>query len=144
MNIFFDVDHTIQGEDGSLRPGTRELFRQLNEDGHDVYVWSGMGLRLEDVRRHELDALVRGVFHKPVTQFADGIARFNIPVIPDFVVDDYPGIVEHFGGFCIRDYWAALEQPDDREMDHVYEAVRSHCAATAVGDAISRQGGTDA
>jgi hypothetical protein len=129
MNVFFDIDRTIQGEDGTLRPGTRELFTRLVEEGHRVYVWSGMGLRHADIRRHELEHLVTDVYHKPVTSFADGLKRFSIPVVPDFIVDDYPGIVEFFGGHLIREYWAYLEQPDDCEMTRVYEAFREHCDA---------------
>ena len=39
MNIFFDMDYTILSQDNSLRPGTREVFRKLVDDGHQVSVW---------------------------------------------------------------------------------------------------------
>ena len=52
MNIFFDVDYTILGLDDSLRPGTKETFRKLIDDGHSIYIWSGVGLRWEVVRKH--------------------------------------------------------------------------------------------
>ena len=105
MNVFFDVDNTILGGlDGSLRPGTREVFEQLLGRGHDLYVWSGMGVRSADVRRLGLEPLVTGVYQKPISHFEDGLVRYGIPVMPHFVVDDHPEIVEHFGGHCIAAY----------------------------------------
>ncbi len=105
MNVFFDVDNTILGGlDGSLRPGTREVFEELLGRGHDLYVWSGMGVRSADVRRLGLEPLVTGVYQKPISHFQEGLARYGIPVVPHFVVDDHPEIVEHFGGHCIPAY----------------------------------------
>ena len=49
LNIFFDVDYTILGLDNSLRPGTREVFQKMVDDGHHAHVWSGMGERWEVV-----------------------------------------------------------------------------------------------
>ena len=42
MNIYFDVDYTLIAMDGSLRPGTTEVFESLLEDGHFIYIWSGV------------------------------------------------------------------------------------------------------
>ncbi|HEY3059716.1 MAG TPA: HAD hydrolase family protein [Chloroflexota bacterium] len=42
MNIFFDVDETILGYDGSLRPLVRETFKVLVDEGHRIYIWSGV------------------------------------------------------------------------------------------------------
>ena len=103
MNVFFDVDYTILGMDGSLRPGTEELFGQLDDDGHHVYVWSGFGDRTHEIRRAGLERF-RGAFRKPLSDFGRGLCRCGVPVVPDFVVDDHPGIVQYFGGFCIRPY----------------------------------------
>jgi hypothetical protein len=104
VNVFFDVDFTILGLDGSLRPGTVEVFEQLLAADHTLYIWSGVGDRSHDVQRRGLDRYVRGVFQKPLHDFDSGLARYGIPVIPDFVVDDYPEIVGHFGGFLISPY----------------------------------------
>lgn len=104
MNIFFDVDDTILSFDGALRPNTHEVFERLIADGHTVYVWSGVGIRKAFVDRERLSHLVSGIYQKPLSDFSAGLERFGIPVFPDFVVDDYPEIVAHFGGLCIRPY----------------------------------------
>ena len=111
MNIFFDVDDTILSFDGGLRPNTHEVFEQLIADGHTVYIWSGVGIRTSFVNREGLGHLVAGVYQKPLSDFAAGLERFGIPVFPDFVVDDYPEIVAHFGGLCIKPYQRS-SQPD--------------------------------
>jgi hypothetical protein len=104
MNVFFDVDFTILGLDGTLRPGTVEVFEQLLAAGHTLYIWSGVGDRTHDVQRRGLDRFVSGVYQKPLHDFDLGLARYNVPVTPDFVIDDYPEIVAHFGGFHISPY----------------------------------------
>jgi hypothetical protein len=117
MNIFFDIDYTILGGlDGSLRPGTVEVFEQLVELGHDVYVWSGVGVRWEEVRRAGLEPYVKGVYQKPLSQFQEGLVRYEVPVVPDFIIDDYPGIVHHFGGLLIKPY-ESRRYPDDAIYD---------------------------
>lgn len=121
MNIFFDLDYTILAVDGSLRPGTREIFRQLVADGHRVFVWSGVGIRTADVERHRLDEYVAGVFKKPIQDFEAGLKGFGITERPDFVVDDYPEIVDAFGGVQVRPYF--FRAADDDEMERVYRAV---------------------
>jgi hypothetical protein len=111
VNIFFDVDDTILSFDGSLRPNTHEVFEQLIADGHTVYIWSGVGIRTSFVNRERLGHLVAGIYQKPLSDFSAGLERFGIPVMPDFVVDDYPEIVAHFGGLCIKPYQRS-SQPD--------------------------------
>lgn len=125
VNIFFDVDQTILAADGRLRPGVRELFAMLAGEGHSLFVWSGMGVRWDDVRRHRLDGFVRGVFAKPLHSHHDLITRLGITVQPDFVVDDYPEVVEAFGGVVVRPYLSSAD--GDSEMDRVYRVVAS-CA----------------
>ena len=112
MNVFFDVDYTILGFDGSLRPRTHEVFERLISDGHEVYIWSGVGVRWTEVKRAELHHLVSGVYQKPLSDFDAGLIRYGVPVVPDFVIDDYPGIVLHFGGLCIKPY-VSRRWPDD-------------------------------
>ena len=105
MNIFFDVDSTILGDDGSLRPHTREVFEELIREGHDVYIWSGVGIRTAEVEAKGLSDLVSGIYKKPRTDFEGSLVRFGIPVMPHFVVDDYPQIVAYFGGHQIFPYY---------------------------------------
>ena len=121
MNVFFDVDYTILGVDGSLRPGTREVFERLLEDGHRVYVWSGVGDRTSDVRRHGLTDVVSGVFEKPLSNFEEGLVEKGVSVRPDFVVDDYPQIVGVFGGVVVRPYY--FPSASDDELERVYRIV---------------------
>ncbi len=113
MNVFFDVDYTILGWDYTLRPHTRSVFEQLGALGHDVHVWSGVGDRTEDLEKHELIHLVKGVYKKPLANFGIGLQTFGVPVVPDFVIDDYPEIVEHFGGLLITPYWNKAYANDD-------------------------------
>ena len=128
MHIFFDVDYTILGRDFTLRPGTHELFARLRDDGHDVYVWSGEGERWGVVRKHGLEEFVLGVFGKPLLDYENRLSEFGIPVVPDFVIDDYPGIVRAFGGVCIPDYVGQFDGHDDRELEVVYEIICAHAA----------------
>ncbi|HEY3940996.1 MAG TPA: hypothetical protein VGL60_00805 [Acidimicrobiales bacterium] len=112
VNVFFDIDYTILGFDGSLRPRTHQVFEELIADGHDVYIWSGVGVRWPEVKEAGLDGLVRGVYQKPLSDFDAGLVKYGVPVVPDFVIDDYPGIVMHFGGLCIKPY-VSRRSPDD-------------------------------
>jgi hypothetical protein len=123
MRIFFDVDLTILGQDGSLRPGTRELFLRLVEEGHEVYVWSGFGERWDDLRRHDLDGIVHGVFNKPLWGHADGHEAWGLPFAPDFVVDDHPGLPTFVGGVNVTAYVDRRFSAGDTEMDRVYAAI---------------------
>lgn len=129
MNIFFDVDETLIAYDGSLRPGTRSVFERLVSDGQQVYIWSGRGVRRSEVHRNGLADLVSGIYQKPLYDFMAGLARFGIPLLPDFVVDDYPGIVEFFGGLCIRPYHGGAQV--DNELSDLPELVRGLESARA-------------
>jgi hypothetical protein len=125
MNVFFDMDYTILGGiDGSLRPGTLEVFEELAGLGHDLYIWSGVGVRWGEVRRFGLEPFVKGVYCKPLSEFDEGLDRFGIPVVPDFVIDDYPGIVRHFGGYCIKEYICRVT--NDEEMYTIRAQIDSY------------------
>jgi hypothetical protein len=128
MHIFFDVDYTILGRDFTLRPGTHEVFARLRDDGHDVYVWSGEGERWGVVRKHGLEELVVGVYGKPLLDYENRLEEFGIPVVPDFVIDDYPEIVRAFGGVCITDYVSVHDGHNDVELEVVYEIIRALAA----------------
>ncbi len=121
MNIFVDVDYTILGLDDTLRPGTLELFQRLVDDGHKIYIWSGMGLRWEVVKKHKLSPLVSGVYEKPLDHFHDRLAKLGVPIIPDFVLDDYPEVVSAFGGVWVPPYF--FRRNWDNEMERVYQIV---------------------
>lgn len=124
MNIFFDVDYTIVDSEGTLlRPYVKEVFEQLVADGHDIYLWSGVGARWEVVRDHGLAAYVRDCFEKPVENHERERVRLGIPFRPDYVVDDTPGVVSVFGGFVIPLY-SPWNKPEDTEMLRAYEAIK--------------------
>lgn len=127
MNIFFDVDETIQGYDGSLRPLVKQTFQALVEEGHQVYVWSGVRtgdmVRSEVVERHGLSPYVTDCFQKPRFDFREQWQRSGIAVQPDFCVDDYPEIVEVFGGILIKPY--PQERPADVDLERVHAAIRA-------------------
>jgi hypothetical protein len=124
VNIFFDMDYTIIGQDGSVRPGTHEIFEELVGLGHNVYVWSGIGVRRDEVRKAGLGRFVKGVYQKPLTDFRRSLVHFGVPVVPDFVIDDHPDIVQCFGGMCIKEY-VSREQPD-KELYAVLGHVDAH------------------
>ena len=126
MNIFFDVDQTILGMDNSLRPGVRETMTALTESGHRVYVWSGMGIRRETIRRHDLEGLVSGLYQKPLYDYEERLEELGVPFPPDFVVDDDPQVVSAFGGIWVPPYY---KQGDDEGA-----MVRVLDAATAFAD----------
>ena len=136
MNLFFDVDYTILGVDGSLRPRTKETFSKLKGDGHDLYIWSGVGVRTYEVEKHDLAEYVSGVYRKPLEDFEEGLRLIGIPVQPDLVVDDYPEIVEVFGGVNIKPYYFARRI--DEEMDRVYRIIVDYHSAGSSDDPIFR------
>lgn len=126
LKIFFDVDYTLLAMDGSLRPGTRDTFERLVADGHALYIWSGVGLRTDEVERHGLQDLVSGIYKKPIYDFVDGLRLLNVPHWPDFVIDDYPEIVDTFGGVLARPYF--FRSPDDDEMERIYAIIQDFVA----------------
>ncbi len=141
MDIFFDVDYTLLGVDGSLRPRSREVFEQLVSDGHKVFIWSGVGVRTTEVRRHELDDLVSGVFQKPIDDYEAGLATYDVTPRPEFVVDDYPGIVRAFGGVVVKPYY--FRNAKDDEMDRVYRIIcEVHERGHSDDDAFRPRNGT--
>ena len=124
MNIFFDVDYTLISSSGLLRPGVRECFQRLVDDGHIIHIWSGVGLRQYEVRHHQLESYIAGVYIKPLTNYREDWQRQGVPVDPDFVIDDHLDVVRAFGGIFIRPYY----YPDDtdQEMEGIYQAIRSY------------------
>ena len=121
LNIYFDCDYTILAMDGSLRPRTREVFSKLIEAGHKVFIWSGVGLRTKDMERLDLMELISGIFVKPITEFEDGLDRFDVHPRPDLVIDDHREIVEAFGGIHIEPYY--FRAAEDGQMDDIYQSI---------------------
>ena len=121
MKIFFDVDYTILGLDDSLRPNTIETLKQLKQDNHEIYIWSGMGERWEVVEKHQLTPLVSGVYEKPTHHFHERLKELGVPFEPDFVIDDYPEVVSAFGGVWVPPYF--FKRSVDGEMNRIYRIV---------------------
>jgi hypothetical protein len=130
MNIFFDVDETILGYDESLRPLVKQVFQQLIDHGHRIYIWSGVrtgdAVRINVVERHGLTPFVTDCFRKPLFDFREQWSLRGVDVQPDFVVDDYPEIVDAFGGVVVKPYSMARA---DADMQRVYEAILAHAAS---------------
>jgi hypothetical protein len=126
MHIFFDVDHTIIDSHDGLRPGVRELFVRLRDEGHTVSLWSGLGERWEIVAKHGLAGLVASCYMKPLLQYDLLLQAYGVPVRPDFVVDDHPHLVHHFGGCTVRRY--LRPDPADTEMLRVYNEIAAMTA----------------
>jgi haloacid dehalogenase-like hydrolase len=116
MNIFFDVDSTILGIDGTLRPWTRQVFTELRDNGHELFIWSGRGVRTSDIEAVGLTSLVAGIYEKPVVEFTAGLRPLGVPVVPDMVIDDAGGIVAHFGGLCVMPYATWHQDSHDDEL----------------------------
>ena len=124
MNIFFDMDYTLLGVDGTLRPGAREVMQRLKEDGHTLYVWSGNGIRWLEVRRHGLESLVSDCFLKPLDNIANAVEQMELPVKPDLVIDDYLEVPAALGGIWVRPYY--FPNSSDNEMERVYRIITEY------------------
>ncbi|MEE9286332.1 MAG: hypothetical protein V3V35_11470 [Dehalococcoidia bacterium] len=123
MNVFFDVDYTLIADDGSLRPHVHEVFQKIKDDGHDIYIWSGVGIRWEVVNRHNLRQYIETCYLKPLSDYKETLIELGVEVIPDFVVDDHSGVPLAFGGVVVRPYYTANENDD--ELLRVYDELKS-------------------
>ena len=124
MNVFFDVDKTLIAQNGSLRPWVRETFAQLYDDGHTLYVWSGMGIRWAVLTRYGLRGYVTDFYEKPLDDHHRRLRTLGVNVMPDLCVDDHQEIVSVFGGIVVRPY--ELPDPSDLEMHRVYTLISSY------------------
>ena len=140
MKIFFDVDYTILGLDDSLRPGTMETLQKIKDDGHEIYIWSGMGERWEVVKKHNLEPLISGVYEKPTHHFQERLEELGVPFEPDFVIDDYPEVVAAFGGVWVPPYF--FKRSVDQEMQRIYRIVNDFTATGTSEDKQYRKKGT--
>ncbi len=124
MRIFFDVDSTIIAFNGDLRPHVKEVFERLIQDGHELYLWSGVGVRWEVVRQYSLQPYIKDCFLKPLYDYEKGLAKMSIDFVPDFCVDDHEELIEALGGYAIKPYFWVDEE--DGEMWKVYEVISAH------------------
>ena len=120
MNVFFDCDFTLTGIDGRLRPYVPEVFQRLRDEGHQVYIWSGVRVPWDIYRNFGLQDYINGVYIKPLEDHHFSLGLFKIPVKPDFVVDDNVGPVEAFGGHVVPPY-IYVDEPDN----HIWRAYES-------------------
>ena len=113
MNIFFDVLDTLIDEGGTPRPHAREVFQELTEMGHDVYVWSsgGEGYGAQAARVLGVEDVVKGCCLK--RDPLEGVAV-------DYAVDDDEGVVGEYGGRVVSAYRG---DPEDAELLGVVEAL---------------------
>lgn len=116
MNVFFDVQGTLLSG-GEARPHVRHVFEELTGMGHHVYIWSGGGAAYAGGSAEALgvDDLVFGTFSK----------SGEIPVTVDFAVDDFPMLVDHYGGYTVEPYYGGSE---DDGLLAVLDAVKTHPA----------------
>ena len=128
VNIFFDVDYTIIGLTGGLRPMVKETFQQLLDDGHQIFIWSGIGDRTYEMRHLGLLDYVSGIYHKPIDDYEAltqaKVERNEIVCYPDFIVDDHTEIVSALGGAVVRAFFAGDHH--DREMERVYNIITEY------------------
>ena len=137
MNIFFDVDYTlIGGMDGAPRPLVREVLERLKGDGHDIYIWSGVGLRWKEVNQLGITHVVSDCFVKPMSNYYQAMKAMSLPVEPEIVVDDFPVVASAFGGVSIPAY--NFENLDDRVMERVYEVISEYSSTGHSTDPIFR------
>ena len=57
-----------------------------------------MGIRQREIENHGLDGFVKGYYIKPLYDYKARLPLFDIPVMPDFVLDDYHEVVQAFDG----------------------------------------------
>ena len=127
------MDYTLISARGDLRPKVTNTFCRLVQDGHQLYIWSGIGIRKSEVETLGLDVYVQGVYLKPVpgiqmptaeqyiSQLQAQLRRRELPLEPDLVVDDYPEFASAHGGIAVHPYIDG--DLDDLEMDRVYRLI---------------------
>ena len=69
-----------------------------------------------------MTAYVSGVFRKPLENYRRVVHEYT-PVLPDFVVDDYPEVVADFAGERCQPPRHPMD--DDREPRHVHRCLIS-------------------
>ncbi len=121
LNIFFDVDNTLIMWNGSLRNHVRHTLETLKASGHSIYIWSGVGIRRWDMRRHQLDEFVTDYFVKPLEDHHARLVSLGVTLTPDYVIDDHKSVVDAFGGYHIPD----MADADDDHLLRVIEDLEA-------------------
>ena len=125
VNIFIDIDHTMIGEDNSLRPGVLPMLTELTSAGHHLYAWSGDGMRTRTIWEHGLAPSFGAVFRKPTSRYREAVSKFDVSV--DFVVDDYSQIVRVLGGVCVSPYVGSDDKGNESgDLVAAVDAVAVH------------------
>lgn len=116
MNIFFDIQGTLISA-GRPRPHVREVFLELSDMGHHIYLWSsgGAAYAAQAAKVLGVDDVVLECFPKSA----------SLPVSVDFIVDDYPGLVEAYRGHAVPPFDG---DPDDEELWEVIGTVSREAA----------------
>tara|TARA_B100001029_G_scaffold176104_1_gene178510 strand:- start:444 stop:818 length:375 start_codon:yes stop_codon:yes gene_type:complete len=120
MNIFFDVDNTLIMWDGKLRNHSEDVFKKILDDGHTLYIWSGIGIRKKEIEGVGLDKYVTDYFIKPLYDHRARLPKLGVNVSVDYVIDDHESVVQVFGGYHIPD----VANDDDTELLKVLEDIR--------------------
>ena len=121
MNIFFDVDNTLIMWDGKLRNHSEDVFKKILDDGHTLYIWSGIGIRKKEIEGVGLDKYVTDYFIKPLYDHRARLPKLGVNVSVDYVIDDHESVVQVFGGYHIPD----IANEDDTELLKVLEDIRN-------------------
>ena len=129
MNIFFDVDNTLITWDVKLRPGVKEVFSKLKEEGHTIYLWSGVGPRWEIVKQFDLHEWVTHCFRKPLYDHHERMVELGVDIPVHFVIDDHQEIIDAFPGTLIEEPKMPLHS--DTEMWRVYDTIQEFVAGQA-------------
>ncbi len=114
MNIFFDVDNTLIMWDGKLRNHSEDVFKKILDDGHTLYIWSGIGIRKKEIEGVGLDKYVTDYFIKPLYDHRARLPKLGVNVSVDYVIDDHESVVQVFGGYLIPD----VANDDDDGLDY--------------------------
>jgi len=136
LNVFFDVDHTLVSWDYQLRPHVHDVFEQILDDGHKIFIWSGMGVRTAFVEHFKLGHLISGLYRKPVENHRETVHDFT-PIFPDYVVDDHPEVVAAFIGHKMQAPLYPVHE--DRGMWRAYEAFATYLRRMATRETRQAQ-----
>ena len=110
------------------------------DDGHRIYIWSGLGPRQEVVRKHKLEPFIWGVYEKPIHHFQERLSELGVPLTPDFVIDDYPEVVAAFGGVWVPPYF--FKRTGDDQMEKIYKIINEYVRDGQSDDKQYRAKGT--
>jgi hypothetical protein len=126
--VYIDIDHTMVGEDNSVRPGVESTLSHLKNVGHELYAWSGDTTRKGLLQERGLLRLFQDVSLKPTSSYRQRARELCRGREPDFVVDDHAQVVRMFGGVHLAPYYGA--EHADQTFILVASAVELHVSAS--------------